>query len=313
MLNAGFFVFWLYPWQGGGKMDSSSRHIAGGPFPETRSQAAATQPGLVTQAVEKQGNTQNQPETAMNLPASDGARVVPQVPEGETKAEQRSPETAVQTANPVESQKITAANPSVDGTQSNSKTAPDQVVETKIPSENQGAVQNPKTQAVPADPAPPVRPPASPPGASKTTAAVAKNPSGPKMQQTAKAAGTKQGLKTAKSETVVRNPPVPVEQSFPPEASSGIISDLKGLAKPAERKEPKWHELAPQVRDALPGMSVSMLVYSKKREERWININGTKRKEGQEISAGLKVEEITPDGAVFSYQGQRFYKGVVGD
>jgi hypothetical protein len=56
-----------------------------------------------------------------------------------------------------------------------------------------------------------------------------------------------------------------------------------------------------------------MLVYSQKPEDRWININGSKRREGEEISADLKLEAITPDGAIFSYQGHRFYKGVVED
>jgi hypothetical protein len=56
-----------------------------------------------------------------------------------------------------------------------------------------------------------------------------------------------------------------------------------------------------------------MLIYSKKPDQRWININGSKRREGDEISAGLKLEEITPDGAIFSYLGTRFYKGVIGN
>lgn len=312
-INAGFFVLWLHPWERGGNMDSSSSRTTGGPFPETRRQATpATQPELVTQAVDKQGNVQSQPEAELNLPASDGAKAVPQVPGGETEGKRSGPENAGQPANPVESAKIDAVSPPVSGPQSSHETAQEQVVETTAPSKTPGAMQGPKTEPVPTEPAA-VKLPSTPPGASKTTAAIVKKPSSPKVPQSTKAAGTKQGLKTAKSETVVKNQPVQVEESFQPEASSGIISDLQGLAKPAERKEPKWHELAPQVRDALPSMAVSMLIYSRNPAERWININGTKRKEGQEISSGLKVEEITPDGAVFSYQGQRFYKGVVGD
>jgi hypothetical protein len=147
-----------------------------------------------------------------------------------------------------------------------------------------------------------------------------KKPVGPKLPQNPKAAEIKKGLKTADLEAAGKNRAARVEQPLRPAAGSGIISDIQPLAevgestgKPAVLHVPKWHELAPQIRDALPNLSVSMLIYSKKPEDRWININGLKKREGEEISAGLKLEEITPDGAIFSYQGHRFYKGVVGD
>ncbi len=147
-----------------------------------------------------------------------------------------------------------------------------------------------------------------------------KKPDGSKLPQNPKAAETKKGLKTADLEAAGKNQAVRVEQPLRPAAGSGIISDIQPLTelgessgKPAALQAPKWYELAPQIRDALPNLSVSMLVYSKKPEDRWININGFKKRQGEEISAGLKLEEITPDGAIFNYQGHRFYKGVVGD
>jgi hypothetical protein len=118
----------------------------------------------------------------------------------------------------------------------------------------------------------------------------------------------------------VKKPAVSVEQPLQPWAGGGIISDLQDFTKleassrkPAAPPVPKWHELAPEVRDAIPNLVVSMLIYSHKTEERWININGSKRREGQEISSGLKLEQITPDGAIFNYRGQHFFKSVVGD
>ena len=342
-------------------MDASSARITGGPFPETRLHAApALQPASVTQAVEKQGNPQSQPEVALNLPASEGPKAAPLVhggaregeqsttenagqtanpvesskiaavssalnlpasegpkaaflvPGGEREGEQSTTENAGPTANPVESSKIAAVSPAVNGTQSTRETAQDQVVETKVPPKDPGTMQDAKTEPAHTDPAAVKLPPATP-GTSKTTSAALKKPVSPKLPQSPGDAGTKKGLKTAKAETTVKNPPARFEQSLQPGAGDGIVADLKSLPKPAARPEPKWHELAPQVKDAIPNMSVSMLVYSRKPEERWININGAKRREGQEISSGLKVEEITPDGAIFSYMGQRFYKGVVGD
>jgi hypothetical protein len=312
-LNAGLFVFWLHPWRWGGNMDTSGGRFTGGSFPETRPQATeATQPARVTQPVEKQGNAQSQPEVALNLPASQGPKAAPLIPGGEMEGERSTTENAGQTANPVEPSKIAAVSPAVNGTQSVQETAQDQVVETKVPPKDAGAMQGLKTESVPTHPAP-AKLASATPGASKTTSGAVKKPVSPKLPQSPGDAGTKKGIKTAKAETAVKNPPARFEQSLQPGAGSEIVADLQGLSKPAARPEPKWHELAPQVRDAIPNMSVSMLVYSRKPEERWININGAKRREGQEISSGLKVEEITPDGAIFSYMGQRFYKGVVGD
>ncbi len=57
-------------------------------------------------------------------------------------------------------------------------------------------------------------------------------------------------------------------------------------------------------------MTFSVLIYSEKPAERMVNINGRTTREGQEVSDGLKLEEITPDGAIFSFKGYRFQKGV---
>ncbi|MEN6437279.1 MAG: general secretion pathway protein GspB, partial [Syntrophobacter sp.] len=103
--------------------------------------------------------------------------------------------------------------------------------------------------------------------------------------------------------------------------SRELVSDLRSLmgADDSPKKAPssgkvlKYYQLPSSIRDSLPKLSMSMLLHSKKSEERWVNINGAKVREGQEIASGLKVEEITPDGAIFTYTGQRFYKAVIGD
>jgi general secretion pathway protein B len=230
LLNAGFFVFWLRPWQWGPNANVSSSRISGGQIPETRRQETSVIP------------------PATNAPGPDAVTAV-------------------------------SAGPPVSAPQTH-KTVQDQI---------------------------------------KDKVAV-KKPDGSKLPQNPKAAETKKGLKTADLEATGKNQAVRVEQPLRPAAGSGIMSDIQPLAelgessgKPAALKVPRLHELAPQIRDALPNLSVSMLVYSKKPEDRWININGSKKRQGETISEGLKLEEITPDGAIFSYQGHRFYKSVVGD
>lgn len=103
--------------------------------------------------------------------------------------------------------------------------------------------------------------------------------------------------------------------------SRELVSDLRSLIGTGDQRKKapssgsvlKYYELPSSVRDSLPKLSMSMLLHSGKSEERWVNINGSKVREGQEIASGLKVVEITPDGAVFSYKGQKFYKAVIGD
>ncbi len=194
--------------------------------------------------------------------------------------------------------------------------------------EEKSALNPPKaqqaTQALQTGPARPDRAPAplppTAPGVSRGVEVAVKKPDSPKLHQNPKAAGTKKDLKTANLETTRKNPALHPEQPLQPAAASEIVSDMQTLSelgassgKPAANRVQKWRELAPQIRDAIPNLSVSMLIYSKKPEDRWININGSKKREGETISAGLKLEEITPDGAIFSYQGRRFYKSVVGD
>jgi general secretion pathway protein B len=47
-------------------------------------------------------------------------------------------------------------------------------------------------------------------------------------------------------------------------------------------------------------------VYSDDPQERFVLINLQKYFEGQELQEGPRLDEITPDGAVLSFRGQRF-------
>ena len=298
-LNAGLFVLWLHPWQGDGNMDVSNSRITGGSFPETRLRHPLHRSRHASRRQLRIRETHKaNPRRRCIFQPLKPRRLLPQIPGGERGGELSATESSGQTANPVEPSKIAAVSPAVNGTQSIHETAQDHVVETKAPPKDPGAMQSPKTEPVPTNPVP-VKLPSATPGASKTTSAAVKKPVSPKPPQNTEGAGTKQSLKTAKADTAVQNPPARFEQSIQPSAGSGIVEDLKGLPKPAARPEPKWHELAPASQGCMPNMSVSMLVYSRKPEERWINVNGAKRRGGQEISSGLKVGRITPDGAIF--------------
>jgi general secretion pathway protein B len=83
-----------------------------------------------------------------------------------------------------------------------------------------------------------------------------------------------------------------------------------GARAPAEQNLPELRELPPAIRKDLPNLSFSMVVHAPRPADRMISINGRMMREGQEISPGLKLEEITPNGAIFTFQGRRFRKGV---
>jgi len=68
-------------------------------------------------------------------------------------------------------------------------------------------------------------------------------------------------------------------------------------------------ELPPAVKSALPEFRVSGHAYSPDRQTRVTRVNEKILQEGQELTPGLRVEEIIPAGIIFSYQGYRFRVG----
>lgn len=143
----------------------------------------------------------------------------------------------------------------------------------------------------------------------------------PSIKENVKAAEPKPGSKIAKAPATPKKQSAVHDQSGPLAGTRELVLDLKALTgnenpsakAAATRKALRYYELPSSVRESIPRISVSMLTYSKKPAERWISINGSKMREGQELSSGLSIEEITPDGAIFTFQGHRFYKAVIGD
>jgi hypothetical protein len=80
-------------------------------------------------------------------------------------------------------------------------------------------------------------------------------------------------------------------------------------ARPAERLQAPG--TAPQaasqgMQDIVSKLKLQMVVYSDVPAERLVFINNQKYVEGSSIDGALRVESITPDGAVLNHQGQRF-------
>ncbi len=66
------------------------------------------------------------------------------------------------------------------------------------------------------------------------------------------------------------------------------------------------NELPLSVRQNLPKMTISGHIYSNEPGSRIVNINGQIIREGEVISEGLRLEEITSTGIILSYKSYRF-------
>jgi general secretion pathway protein B len=78
----------------------------------------------------------------------------------------------------------------------------------------------------------------------------------------------------------------------------------------AEKRVFNLKELPLSVQQNLPAFSISAFVYSIDPTIRMVKINGQALQEGQDLITGLKLEEITQNGIIFSYQNYRFRVGL---
>lgn len=72
-------------------------------------------------------------------------------------------------------------------------------------------------------------------------------------------------------------------------------------------------ELPADVKRNLPEISFAGHVYSSSKSQRSVMMNGKKMREGQEVTKGLLLEEITMEGVILRSQGYRFKLGALQD
>jgi general secretion pathway protein B len=132
---------------------------------------------------------------------------------------------------------------------------------------------------------------------------------------------------TSEKEQIAKGSPVTIPQqaapaSLPtsPDAHGNTTQDI--VAAPVQQKVAKsdadvqpqqvmqLYELPAEVQREIPDMAVQLHAYSSKPGERLVSINSIRLREGGYLMAGLKLEQITPDGMIFSYKGYRFKRGI---
>jgi general secretion pathway protein B len=71
-------------------------------------------------------------------------------------------------------------------------------------------------------------------------------------------------------------------------------------------------ELPAAIRQDIPRMAISVHAYSANPGNRLVGINDQLLREGDTLAPGLRLDEITVDGMIFSYKGYRFRTGTRG-
>jgi len=137
-------------------------------------------------------------------------------------------------------------------------------------------------------------------------------PSGTQLQkQTVPTPGTK-GEEILENSSSAAQPqdnaarPLP---AFIPPSTEQTTSDKQPSAHPPPESLFRIYDLESlpaSVKEDLPDIIISVFVYSDDPSSRVVKINGQTVREGQELTDGLKVEKIVPEGVIFVYDDYKF-------
>jgi general secretion pathway protein B len=94
-------------------------------------------------------------------------------------------------------------------------------------------------------------------------------------------------------------PAVPSDRQNQDQAGSHVHSGTESGLK-------SYSDAATSPDSHMPALRVDLHVYAAKPEERFVLINMHRLHEGDSLPEGVRVESITPEGVVVSYQGAKF-------
>ncbi|MCX7149928.1 MAG: general secretion pathway protein GspB [Rhodocyclales bacterium] len=86
-------------------------------------------------------------------------------------------------------------------------------------------------------------------------------------------------------------------------------ASLDGADEMSGKKPMASPDMPASIRKTLPVMSVAVHAYSSTPGDRLVSINGRMLREGDTLAPDLKLEQISPDGMIFTYRGYRFRRG----
>jgi general secretion pathway protein B len=111
-------------------------------------------------------------------------------------------------------------------------------------------------------------------------------------------------------------PPAAAAPDSPPASTAGSdAADDAPAVEPARTSAtanpkgevPTYAQAASVPGANLPDLKLDLHAYASNPADRFVFLNMTKLREGQSTPAGVRVESITPDGAILSWQGSRFF------
>jgi general secretion pathway protein B len=109
--------------------------------------------------------------------------------------------------------------------------------------------------------------------------------------------------------SVVETTTVPAANSSPPEAAASPAeqtADRHAGLEPHVSEPISYWELPQGIRDDLPEIRITVLVYAEQPNDRFLLSNGQRLVEKDQLDGGLVLDEIRKDGAVFLYRNYRF-------
>ncbi len=120
---------------------------------------------------------------------------------------------------------------------------------------------------------------------------------------------TKPGTTTSEQLPVFK-PITPVSPVSRANAQISEMPDNHAQVSAAESGISSLKDLPVSVQQSLPTINIEGHIYDDNPAARMVIINGKIRREKQSLGAMLKLEEITPNGVILSYQGHVFHMGV---
>jgi general secretion pathway protein B len=101
-------------------------------------------------------------------------------------------------------------------------------------------------------------------------------------------------------------PGISVPENFADDTADDLLSSTDtGNRTNSTQSSGKTQGSQVSLREAMAGMSISILSFSENKSERFVFINGRKYFEGDYVQDEYLLESITPDGAGLSHKGER--------
>jgi general secretion pathway protein B len=144
-------------------------------------------------------------------------------------------------------------------------------------------------------------------------AAVAASQSAPAAAPTVITAPVPATPSTGRPEPVLSNSETKDASQNPDDYAPAVASDKQNqdqagshVRSGTESGLKSYTDAATSPDSHLPALRVDLHVYAVKPEERFVLINMHRLHEGESLPEGVRVESITPEGVVVSYQGAKF-------